>query len=76
MELIREYKENEIKRLQDINYNLRNDIKQFSDIIKKKEKIIDDNIKKIQSICDHEFRLDICYGEKTRHECIKCGYWY
>jgi|TARA_B100002051_G_C16723783_1_gene634064 hypothetical protein len=36
---------------------------------------INENKKKIHSICNHEWEIEIVYGERTQYFCNKCGFY-
>ena len=52
------------------------DIDNLDVIMKKTNKQINILTEKIQDLCTHKYVSESVYGEKTRHECIKCGHWY
>ena len=57
-------------------YSCNNDyssqINHYHEIIKALTSKIDTNISHIQNMCNHEFKPEISYGDRTQWICIKC----
>ena len=67
----------QINELKDININLYNEIELYNKKIEKIKLQIKENSKNIESLCKHpndKIERIIEYGERTKHQCIICGY--
>lgn len=62
-----------IKSLRKTNIDLFKEINDLETLIKQKKEEINQNNKKIYSLCEHHFERECCYGERTSFKCIICG---